>query len=468
MNYLKPADFIQPEKYVDFTYLEKTCEPALPMLAQLIQEGSPAPETRTAMTTALVLTLWQQRGDILTDHVPSMILLNAGGGAKDPIDHFIDDLTQNGYSQPSNTPKDRNGIPFDPEKALLIMQVNAEYRSKLGPTEKLDHLDARSAKAAETRYHDVKRFMFGNGPSLPYTQSWCENLNFVTDRNGVRIARISEEADRLAFRRDLRERPNVLRFPQGIGKHWFMSDAKVSFSGSISEDGWDEEIVTGVIELGLPILFIPHLAHVRLVVPNPGALTLFASHSWNNTHHRARTSLEIPPLNFFHAHTRDVRRRLRSLPGHGTYEFAVLQVLHQLGNVCKNIAACAAETNACSRTEFDGLFLNLHMRAYRGVALGVAALAWHCLGFNPGCPRKTALKVLKGLRTRGPMTYNEVRRNFHLESQEQRDLLLQRLANEDLVRIEGKTVTAATFTEFVTALHGRKALPPIVENQPSS
>ena len=57
------------------------------------------------------------------------------------------------------------------------------------------------------------------------------------------------------------------------------------------------------------------------------------------------------------------------------------------------------------------------------------------------------------------MSRNEIRRIYHLDDKEQRDILLERLAAEDLVRIDGQTVTAATFEEFVTALHSRPGLP---------
>lgn len=44
-----------------------------------------------------------------------------------------------------------------------------------------------------------------------------------------------------------------------------------------------------------------------------------------------------------------------------------------------------------------------------------------------------------------------------------RDVLLERLIAEDLIRIERKTVTAATFAGFVAALLSRPALPEAVD-----
>jgi hypothetical protein len=75
------------------------------------------------------------------------------------------------------------------------------------------------------------------------------------------------------------------------------------------------------------------------------------------------------------------------------------------------------------------------------------------------------VKVLGDLRGNGPLSRNEIRRKHHLESKQQRDVVLERLAGEDLVRIDGQTVTAATFGEFVTALYSRPGLPEAVDGE---
>ena len=51
-------------------------------------------------------------------------------------------------------------------------------------------------------------------------------------------------------------------------------------------------------------------------------------------------------------------------------------------------------------------------------------------------------------------------KNLHLKAG-QRDMLLQQLANEDLVRIEGKCVVGTTYPEFVDALYQRPEFPQV-------
>jgi hypothetical protein len=448
---------------LDKSLLEELSEPAHQVLSKLIQNCSPDPATRTATAAALVLTLWQQRADILSEHVPSLILLNAGEAVRDPIDDFIATFTRGGINPEPQSSKDRYGILMDPEKAPNIMAYAAIERRRLGPASKLDSPDEKSANVLEGRYYDAKRVAYGTGTARAYAKAWSDELGFVTDENDVLIARLNEASDRAAFRSDVITNPDRLHNPIGIGRGLLTVRKNVSVSGSFTEDLWDEELVMGIIKLGLPTLFIPHTATEPLAVSNPRGLNVFPTLWRDALVFRARTSLEQPEKDWLKAHTEDIRRRLRLLPGSGSFEFAVLQVLHQLNSVCSLIARQAGNNYTAKVADNVALFVDLRDRAFRGITLGVAALAWHCLGFDLGCPREKAVKVLRDLRTNGPMSRNEIRRKHHLESKQQRDNVLERLAAEDLVRIEGQTVTAATFGEFVTALYSRPGLPEAVD-----
>lgn len=90
--------------------------------------------------------------------------------------------------------------------------------------------------------------------------------------------------------------------------------------------------------------------------------------------------------------------------------------------------------------------------------MSVAGLAWHGLGIDTGCPKQTTVRVLEYLRLREPMTMSELARGAHLAKKE-RDLLVERLRAEDLIRVDGKIVTATSYAEFVEGLHKRKEFP---------
>ena len=66
---------------------------------------------------------------------------------------------------------------------------------------------------------------------------------------------------------------------------------------------------------------------------------------------------------------------------------------------------------------------------------------------DPGSenPRRSALKLLKRLRATGPVTMTDLLKNFLHLKKRGRDALLERLGEDGLVRIEGRTVVATSY-----------------------
>lgn len=441
-----------PEKLV------QAAAPVHEVLSGFVHDCAPDPATRTMASAALVLSLWQLRGHSLSEHVPSCVLLNAEEAAPDPVDDFIGALVHDEEANRPGAKGRRVGIPIQPEEAPDIMTRALQERQAISRYRHLDQFDQRNAQIHEGHYREARKSAYGSGWARAYARAWTESFGLISEDDDGLILRLTEGTDRSAFRHDVLEDPDRLLLPEGIGRHLQMSPKTISVSGSLTLDLWDEELVSGIIELGLPILFLPHTGKEPLTIPNPAAMEALPGLWRSAPGPRAKTSLMVPPIDWFEAHYQDVRRRLHLLPGTGSYQFAVLQVLHQLGDVCAQIAHYAANNTTATPKQVAALFGDLHTRTFRGITLGVAALAWHGLGFNPGCPRQKALKALKDLRTKGPLSRSEVLVGARLNKAE-RDLLLERLVAEDLVRVDGKTVTATTFLEFVAALHTRPGLP---------
>ena len=438
--------------------LKSLDEPTHEVLSALVHGCSANPSTQTTTATALVLSLWQLRGRAMTEHVPSMLLLNAAEIDRDPIDEFSRSIVHNEEANKPRVVNKWGNDPIRPEQAQRVMADTVAERSSLSPNLTDDPVGIERAQALETRFRDARLAGFGCGHSRGYAQAWNEHFGLLTNDSGELIARLDGAPDRAAFRHHVLEDPHQLRTPIGIGTNLLRVHKSISISGSLTPDLWDENLARGIVELGLPILFLPHTAQEPLMIGNQPALDVLPTLWQTAAGSRATTSLLLPPTGWFDAHANDVRKRLRRLPGNGGYEFAVLQVLHQLGSVCNGIAHFAGGSPEATQAQISALFWDIHTRAFRGITLGVAALAWHCLGFDPGCPRKKALKALRDLRRKGSMSPSEILRSAHLKKDE-RDLMLKRLLAEDLIQVEGKTVTAATFDEFVDALHARAELP---------
>jgi hypothetical protein len=452
--------FDTPPSTLDFSRLERGGTPAHEVLSELIHRSSSDPAISSTATAALVLSLWQLRGRALSEHVPSMILLNAGEAAPDPVDDFISGFV---HDQEATRPGARGRwgkiVPIQPEKAPAIMSNAVQERRELGYGNDLDQFSQRNASIHEEHYREAKKSAHGSGCSRAYSRAWSDEFGLLTDSDDGLILRINDAPDRVAFRRDVLDDPDRLCLPEGLGRDLRMVRKTVSVSGSLTVDLWDEKLVMGIIKIGLPFVFLPHTGTELLTIRNPPAMEALPD-LWRSARGaQTGTSLMLPPTDWFEAHSQDLRRRLHLLPGMGTYGFAVLQLLHQLGRVCDQIARYAGNNHTATPKHIGDLYWDLHARAFRGVTLGVAALAWHCLGFDPGCPRDKAMKVLRDLRTKGPMSSSDILRYGHLKDKEQRNVLVKCLTAEGLIRIDGTTVTATTFAEFVDALHSRPELP---------
>ena len=452
--------FDTPPSTPDFSRLELGAAPIHEVLSELIHRSSSDPAISCTATAALVLSLWQLRGRALSEHVPSMIFLNAGEAAPDPVDDFISALVHDhDATRPGTKGCWGKIVPIQPEKAPAIMTSAVQERRKIGYGNDLDYFSQRNAPVHEAHYREAKKSAHGSGYSRAYSRAWSHDFGLISDDDDGLILRLNDAPDRAAFRRDVLDDPNHLCLPEGLGRDLQMVRKTVSVSGSLTLDLWDEKLVMGIIKLGLPIVFLPHTGTELLTIRNPPAMKILPDLWRSASGTRAGTSLMLPPIDWFEAHSQDLRRRLHLLPGMGTYEFAVLQLLHQLTSVCKQIARYAGNNHTATPKHISALFWDLHTRAFRGITLGVAALAWHCLGFDSGCLRDKAMKVLRDLRRKESMSSSDILRYGHLKDKEQRNVLLERLSIEGLVRIDGTTVTATTFAEFVDAIHSRPELP---------
>ena len=104
------------------------------------------------------------------------------------------------------------------------------------------------------------------------------------------------------------------------------------------------------------------------------------------------------------------------------------------------------------------LFSDLYALSFRGILLSVAALAYHGLGFNPGCEPSDTLDILNEVRKNGSCTQRELQRKLRKFKAKQLDTVLTHLACEGLVRPEEKKVTAVTPADFVEKLATRTEL----------
>jgi hypothetical protein len=431
--------------------LEQLGTPMHEALSGFIHRPSDDPTGRTVAVTTLVVTLWQLAGRRMSHRLPSLVLVNAGGNDTDPDDLLASHLLAAPASGGPRIYHEGHFMGGTPEQAPAAMAGSIREKQELGavtPWNASIHTDI------ECRYFDAQRTGFGCGPTRAYATAWHDSFGLITDRGGELILRLDSRDDRGAFRDDVLARHDRLRGPVGYGTGLELIPKTTAVSGSLPEGMWDAGFAGKMVDLSLPMLVLPSPAQEAPVTGNPPALDIIASTLPGAFDRPVDEPANFIPGPWFAVYQDELRRRLRHLPA--DYEYSIHKLARQIFPVCQRIAGWCGR--GASRLEVEALWLELCMHTLRGVVLSIAGLAWHGLGFDAGCARPEALRVLEYLRDKGPMTKGELLRRAHLKK-EQRDILLEQFAAESLVHTDGNTVAATSYMEFVVSLHAREELP---------
>ena len=453
----RPDPFDQSPPPGQWPRLELLAAPPHEALAEFIHGCAQDPADRTVAVTTLVMTLWQLAGRRMSHRLPSLVLVNANGDATDPNDLLASHLIAvPGCSSP-RIYQEGHFMGGTPKHAPAAMINAIRATQKLGaPTP----ANASIYADLEQKYFDAQRTGFGCGSSRAYATAWHDAFGLITDRGGELILRLYSLNDRKSFGRDVLEEPDKVRTPAGYGSGLELVTKTTAVSGSIPIGMWDGDLASAAVELGLPIVILPSLTKEVPATDNLPVLERLATVLPESFHAPVVEPANFIPEPWFTIYRDELRRRLRNLPA--DYEYSIHKLARETIAVCERIAGWCGR--GAPALEVQALWFELCMHTLRGITLSVAGLAWHVLGFDPGCPRAEALRVLAYLREKRTMTMAELRRNAHL-SKELRDTLVDRFAAEGLAEVDGKDVTAVGYHEFVTGLYGRDELPPPIDLQ---
>ena len=387
-----------------------------------------------------------------------MLLVTAGGGA-DPIDALVRKST--GARPPD--PDDNEGY-YENAGERSNRKVMADWAKAHDTLAK--HGPAGLPKFMVNALPVWRRSLrnsFGQGRAGQYARRNDEGLGLITDESNDIILRVERELDYAMLKDDVVNHKDRITTPSGRGHNIAVVAKTVAISGSLRPEQWDATLVVHAIYGGLPFLFLPHVAKAPLNhVPNDWT---FMASEFSTAWQRARMAASGRPyivaapglLDQWQRTIEDsVRRRLRHLPG--GYDFFVQKVLRELTFVCLEIARFVGQDKS-NLHEVAALAHDLNKLAVRGIALGVESLVWHCEGFDPGCEPSMARKALRLVRSQGQVSRRDIQRKHRQLKAAAWDVVLQRLAAEGLVTLDGRMVTAVTLPEFVRSLPNRAGYP---------
>ena len=428
------------------------------MLTDFVHGCSPDSSTRTTVAATLALTLWQRMGRTSTPVLPSMLLVNAGAAEADPVDALANTLATGMDSKEPQKIGTGAFVGGSPELARRAVFNAVERRKLLGAAGPNNEAEIRSW---EKRFHDARRTGYGSGIAAHYSSAWHEKLGWLTEPCDTAILRLDHPEDHTAFRADVLTRPERLLHPQGPGNGLGTANKALAVSGSLPEAEWDSELVCGLVELGLPMFFLPHVGSKPLVGGDALKLKSMTSTSGTIGFHQGQlrqiiAEAHLPRDPWVRHYEVQLRRRLDRLPG--AYEFTVLRAVHELAPVCVRIVEQFAAPGS-SPEELIKIYADLYSMALRGIVIGVAGLAYHGLGIGPWNQHGALVEVLQHLRQAGPISRRDFQRKVRVRKGDGRDALLGQLAAEGLVYLEAKMITAVSLADFVRALHARAEFP---------
>ena len=431
---------------------ESPTEPFIKVVTDLIRECSNAPASRTTAVTALVLSIWQEASRGTSAKSPSFILVNATGADNDPVQAFTENLFgTREVSEDELKAANHNTVP-DPEKASRLMlatvrsQLNLEASSPLNPPK----------SNWEPTYHNARLAAHGRGDVSHYARAWHPDLQLITDQKNAIILRVDDKADKEAFRKDVLNDPSKLADPCGPGAGLHICNKMITISGALAPGECDDALVESILNLGMPFFFLPHAVETPVNIPNAIALKPFLTF--------AKVDAQMPsgPIPRFQndpwsrRYQDAIWMRLAHLPSN--YRLPVLESIHNIASVCESIAIVTGKFEDVDTPSLTKLAAELYTNTLRGVAMSLAYLAWHGLGFGTASPLSMVRKLLRALRTNKTMTLRDVQR-LGFKTAALRDDVLGGLEAEGLLALNGKQVVAVSHIQFVQNLHAREEFP---------
>ena len=387
-----------------------------------------------------------------------MLLVTAGGGS-DPIDALVRKST--GPRSPDPEANDgyyENKGELSNRKVLANWAKAHDALAQNNPAG-LPKFMKRALPVWQKSLHNS----FGQGRAGQFARRWDEGMGLITDESNDVILRVEREQDYMKLKDHVLNHKDRITTPSGRGHNIGVVAKTVAISGSLRPDQWDAHLVIHAIYGGLPILFLPHVAKVPLkLVPDVWfLLTSEFSNAWKKERMMAlgRPFIVAAPglLDEWQRIVEDsVRRRLRHLPG--AYAFFVLRLLRELPFVSLEIARFVG-LDRSSVHEVATMAHDLNKLAMRGIALGMESLSWHCEGFDAGCKPSMARKLLKHVRSQGSVSCRDIQRKHRQLDAAALGAVLERLAAEGLVTLEGRTVKAVALDDFVRSLPHRAGYP---------
>ncbi len=435
---------IHQHKVSTFTFIE------------LLHHSFEDEQTRCMAIAAEVFHFWQMAGKAMSPQPPGILLVNSTGTTPDPLERILE--RTRGFHTPELPTDEESQFKLSPELSRHWLPRLMDESSSLDQEKKKAYVEAY-----QSVWDDAKKRLFGSGRVGYYAKMWDNQLGLITDKQDDIILCLDRPEDQIQFREDVATAPQKFLTPVGAGSKFTMVKKVAAVSGSLNRGEWDFSLVSGIVNQGLPILFLPHSASKPWRLEQSLDLTLVGqdfANAWNSVRDRQIVNeLGLPNDPEWRNYERTIRARLRHMPG--GYEYFILRTIRELKDVCARVAQFLAEGKV-PEAVMIALYQDLFRVTLRGIVFSIESLAYHGFGFETeGWSQPQAAKILEFIRSKGEVSCREIQRKFQKFDATELDGLLMILHTEELVKLGKTNVCAVNLDDFVKDISGRVWLAPL-------
>ncbi|MBK1834751.1 hypothetical protein [Roseibacillus ishigakijimensis] len=443
---LKPPKPPKPSAALQHTFFQA--------LREFESQCSPDPFARTLSITTCLTTFWQLSLAQQLGSFPSTLFVGSPGKETSPLWEFARKLLVEDADSTQDLSRPR--IPYVSQKIAehYLRESVTYYHNNLAYDTRFYR---QAAYENKEEYRKAHWSLFGFGRSRPFSKCWHKDVGLISNGDGAVVARLDGKAD-LRELQDYLKKGDFFQKSIGIDSSLKRSPKRFAVAGRLDSATLIALEENGLFEWGHPFLTLPDVGDASINVPLWPTFSAMLM-MWRPF----QGAIAVTPQNQFPRTEAALRYQsylrdgLSRLPG--DYGFGLLKVSRELFAVCSNLyQSTVAWDNDPPRLEKEPpenaeIILTFLEETLKGLIIATHTLIWHRVGLTPSSREKLIQKILHELRKGEDLTRRELQRTFRLSTATERDTLLTRLAEEGMITLDGKMVSAVSLDEYTRAIH---------------
>lgn len=440
---------------------------ALANLVHLCREHDMA---RCQLVAAFLLSVWQLTGRAFSETVPSFMLVNCNPGSNQ-VWMALTGVLQACVEVPERPPARATCNSFVPGlgNSVLCRQTMLAYMARirtLRTSGVSPALVEAEIKKLSGNWTAIKADLFPQSSLRQLRKAFDSDFGFISPEDDCISLLVPDSKNRTLLRKMLDTNPAL--YPMaGVGDSMEHVPKRVSLIGTVPAREWDARLTSNLLRSSLPVLFLPCDSPATMQLPDVDLLRLlvlrFTRHFRSGAppvhSDPSRVEVDEDSLGCLNL----ILRLSGELPGDAAFRIQFL--LRQLYSVVNLLTAMAAPTQASlgtSTCEPDHVARDLYVTALRGIAYGIAALRFHCIGLPSLENDKQAADALAYLRNANrPVRRRDIQRKVYTLMASERDELISRLDEAGLVTVKGKYVEAVRFPDYLSGIPRQEGFPEV-------